>query len=298
MAGTAYRDEPQWTNLWQLGFRESAPGPEIWRGAEVGQVSRDRDPDGGTTAFLRLPPGWRHVERAADATVELFVLEGAIDVGGETLGVSGFAGIALGSGPLELASPRGALVLCYHTPGLTTEHAYPDGLRLLRTWQEGWTPYEVPGLRHGSVYKGLRTPDVTTGPLHGGPKGMLRLHLLTPGFTSPQEEIHEDCWEEIVCLGGDFLMPKRGMSGPGTLLVNPAGYPHGPYFTQGSAFLLVHSASPMPTSYTDYPCGPEIGAHYLETVPLVREPRTDRWDDRPEKAVWEQMVSERAAAAV
>ena len=123
------------------------------------------------------------------------------------------------------------------------------------------------------------------------PRGMLRLHLITPGYPSVQEEVHENCWEEILFLAGDLLMPRRGWGGPGTLLVNPAGYPHGPYVSQKGILLLVHSTSPMPAADTDFPAGPEICRHYLETTPLIEHACTDPWHIRPEQAVWEEMTT-------
>jgi hypothetical protein len=264
-------------------------GPEILRGAEVRPMSRERD-GSGSSYLLSVPPGWKHVERG-DATVELFVIEGALEVAGETLRVYGFAGIPKGAEPVAMSSSAGAHVLVWHNEGISGEDVYPDGVSLRRTWQEHWEPYEVPGLRHGMLYKGLRDPDVATGEAHGGPRGMLRLHLITPGFASVQEEVHKDCWEEIFFLAGDLLMPKRGWGGPGTLLLNPADYPHGPYVSQRGILLLVHATSPLPTAYTDFPAGPEICEHYNETTPLVEQVSTEPWDSRAERAVWEGMTA-------
>lgn len=283
------RDDPAWVNLWEAQWREGVDGPALLRGTEARPMSRDRNGAGRSYA-LRLPPGWTHVERG-DATVELFVIEGALEVAGELLRVYGFAGIPQGSEPVAMASPGGAHVIVWHNESLSGEDVYPGGVTLRRTWQEHWEPYEVPGLRHGMLYKGLRDPDTATGAFHGGPRGMLRLHLITPGYPSVQEEIHENCWEEILFLAGDLLMPKRGWGGPGTLLLNPAGYPHGPYVSQKGILLLVHATSPMPTAYTDFPAGPEICAHYLETTPLVEHTCCDPWSVRPEKAAWEAMTA-------
>jgi hypothetical protein len=285
----ALRSDPTWANVWESAWQENASGPAIMRGTEARPMSRDADGP-GRSFTLRLPPGWKHVERG-DATVEIFVLEGAVDVAGTTLRVYGFAGIPKGSEPVEIASPTGAHVAVWHNEGLPGEDVYPDGISLRRTWQDHWEPYEVPGLRHGMLYKGLRQPDKVKGAFHGGPRGMLRLHLITPGYPSVQEEIHENCAEEILFIAGDLLMPNRGWGGPGTLLVNPPGYPHGPYVSQKGILLLIHSTSPMPTSYTDFPAGPEICAHYLETTPLVEHTCTDPWHVRPEKAAWEAMTS-------
>lgn len=283
------RDEPAWVNIWEAPWRESVTGPAILRGTEVRPISHERD-GSSTSWLLRVPPGWKHVE-TGDATVELFVIEGSLAVAGQTLRVYGFAGIPKGSEPVSISSAGGAHVIVWHNQGIPGELVYPGGVTIRRSWEEHWQQYELPGLRHGMLYKGLRDPDVVTGALHGGPGGMLRLHLITPGYPSVQEEVHHGCTEEIIFLTGDLMMPNRGWGGPGTLLVNPADYPHGPYVSQRGTLLLVHSTVPMPTAYTDFPAGPEICEHYIEATPLIDSPCSEHWDERSEKAVWEGMTS-------
>src|SRR4051812_42667588 len=85
-------------------------------GAEARLVSRDDG--GGETHQLRLPPGWRAAEQAADATVELFVLEGALTVDGSRAATGAFVSLERGRGGAELASADGALVYRFHSPGL------------------------------------------------------------------------------------------------------------------------------------------------------------------------------------
>ena len=286
------RDDPAWVNLWEQTWQENVAGPEILRGTEVRPMSHDADRAGQSFA-LRVPPGWKHVARG-DATVEILVIEGSIEVAGELLRVYGFTGIPKGSEPVTITSPKGAHLLVFHNESLLGEEVYPNGVSIRRTWQEHWEPYEVPGLRHGMLYKPLRDPDNVKGGLHGGPKGMLRLHLITPGYPSVQEEIHPDCWEEILFIAGDLLMPNRGFGGPGTLLVNPADYPHGPYVSQKGILLLTHACTPMGTSYTDFPKGPEICCHYIETTPLIEHDHTECevWETRREKRAWEELVRE------
>ena len=74
-------------------------------------------------------------------------------------------------------------------------------------------------------------------------------------------------------------------------LCDPDVVTHGPYVSQKGILLLVHSTSPMPTAYTDFPAGPEICRHYLETTPLIEHACTDPWHIRPEQAVWEEMTT-------
>ena len=102
--------------------------------------------------------------------------------------------------------------------------------------------------------------------------------------------MHPGCWEEIFFIAGDLLMPKRGFGGPGTLLVNPADYPHGPYVSQKGVLLITHAVTPMGTTYEDFPSGPGICQHYIETTPLVENTVSEAWETRPEKAAWEEMT--------
>lgn len=105
----ALRDDPAWANVWESPWQENVAGPAILRGAEARPISRDAD-GAGRSYTLRLPPGWTHVE-PGDATVEIFVIEGSLDVAGTTLRVFGFAGIPRGHEPVKLSSPRGAHII-------------------------------------------------------------------------------------------------------------------------------------------------------------------------------------------
>jgi hypothetical protein len=277
------REDPQWYNVCDLPWT-AVDGPRLAHGVEGRLLSRSATDD-GASLMLRLPPGWTLREPADEGSLELFLVHGSLTVDGTTVGAGGFVAVPRGCGTVELASETGADLFAFWNPRLPVEHCYGGQLRVTRTWQEDWLPYELPGLRHGIMYKPLRVPDVATGPLHGGPGGMLRLHLLTPGFNSPDQEYHHDCWEEIIFVSGDLLMPGRGFGGPGTLLNNPADYEHGPYCTSRGSVMLTHTVAPMPTSYTRMPGGPETIEHYLDTTSVLEPPCTHGWEERPEAEV-------------
>ncbi len=72
-------------------------------------------------------------------------------------------------------------------------------------------------LTHGIMHKSLRWPDPTGGDRHGGPAGMIRFIVMTPGFGEARQEAHHECWEECIFLSGDLLIPQRGGTLAGTV---------------------------------------------------------------------------------
>ena len=144
-------------------------------------------------------------------------------------------------------------------------------------------------MRHGVLHKSLRFPDPAEGALHGGPGGLLRLALMAPGFGEERQEVHED-WEEIIFLGGDFLMPERGFCGAGTCLANPAGLWHGPLLSQRGTLMLVHTSGPVGSDFTDFEAGPEVTEHYLDGGSYIEPPRTEPWETRTEYEFWRELT--------
>jgi hypothetical protein len=117
------------------------------------------------------------------------------------------------------------------------------------------------------MHKSLRLPDESSPQAHGAAGGFVRLVLPAPGWVSPNQERHPECWEENIMLRGDMLMPGRGLIGPGMNLANPDGHWHGPMATKGGALFLVHCDAPMGVDYRPYEPGPNELYEYLDTAP-------------------------------
>ena len=276
------RDEVQWFNLQELDWGVQRDIRAAF-GVDSRLISKAAGAAGSATLMLQLPAGWSLSQPSEEATLEFLVIEGDLSVEGERHGAGGFIAISPGCGTVELASAGGAQVLLFYNPELTAAHCYGGQLHTAKTWSTDWTPFiQAADQRHGLMYKSLRVPDVTSGHVHGGPGGMLRLVLILPGYTSPEHEYHEESWEELIFLSGDLVMPNRGVGYAGTVLGNPAGIEHGPYATQRSSVMVCHGLNPQPTAYTSLPGSQEAMAHYLDTESLFdRTLETQRWSDRP-----------------
>jgi hypothetical protein len=271
------RDIPQFFNVYDMSW-DTIDGPAATHGLEARVISRDPD-KGGATLMARIPPGWKHTETAEDGSVEIFVLEGDMTGNGTRVGAGGFLAVPPDGGPLELSSEGGAYVHVWHDPNLARDYYYDNQPFVTRVWQEDWILTEMPDVRHGIMHKSLRWPDPHEGLVHGGPGGMLRFILLTPGFPEPRQETHHDCWEEIVWLTGDFMMPERGVHGPGSFLGNPAELKHGGLVTQAGTLMLLHCDAPMGAEFTEIPKGKEIAENYLDTTSWLDPPSHTPWED-------------------
>jgi hypothetical protein len=289
------REDPQFFDMYSLPWGESSE-LAILHGVETRLLSRDSGTE-ASTYMVRLDSGWAHTETASDATVECFVLEGSLSVDNATVGAGGFIAIPRGCGSVELSSEAGATLFLFWNPTLPTGVHYNMQVHVTKTWQQPWLPVDMPGLRHGMMHKPLRVPDSSVGPFHGSPGGLLRLLLMTPSFALEHQEIHHGCWEEIFFLTGDFLMPERGLTGPGTVLCNPADYKHGPYYTQRGTVLLVHSDAPMPAVFFDYAGARELGAQYFDTTSWLAPPVAEQWETRPERHLLARIASEEGSEA-
>ena len=271
------RDEPQFYNVKELDWEADADAA-LTHGIDVRTLSADPS-SGSKTSMLRLPPGWQHSHDASDATVELFVFEGDVALNGESVGAGGYLFVPRGSGTSDLRATTGAQAVLFFNPDMPI----PDGAELnaTRLWQEPWIDIEgIPAL-HGLMFKSLRKPDVTDGDLHGGPGGLLRVASLPAGFADADEHVH-DCWEELIFIGGDLLMPPRGRIARGTYLGNPGGFYHAPMTTQAGSLMLVQTLAPANQIAREYPNGKEIVDGYRDSESFLAETEQTDWDGLPD----------------
>ena len=274
------RDIPQFYNVWEQAWGP-LDGPVFAHGLEARLISNDPD-NGSATMMVQLPAGWKFTESSEDGALELFVLEGDVTGNGKRVGAGGFLAVPKQGGPLELSSEGGAYAYAWYNPELATDYYYDNQPFVTKVWQEDWVLTDMPGVRHGIMHKSLRWPDPHEGLIHGGPAGMLRFILMTPGFPESRQETHHDCWEEIVWLSGDFMMPERGIHGPGSFLGNPAELKHGGLMTQAGNLMILHCDAPMGAEFNEIPNGQEIVESYLDTTSWLNPPGHTPWEDAPQ----------------
>jgi hypothetical protein len=281
MATHGRRNEPQFFNIYELDWQRSV-GPQFTHGIEAKVCTRDEETD-ATTFMVRIPPGWRHSQSTDEGTLEIFVLEGDLSVEGKTVGCTGFVAIPKGSGPVEMSSESGCQAFAFWEPGLRVEECYDGGqLQVRKIWEEPWIPSVMPELQAGIMHKSLRVPDPHGGIVHGGPTGMLRLILMAPGFGETRQEVHHDCWEEIIWLTGDFLMPQRGLHAPGSLLANPPDLKHGPLLTMRGNIQILHCNAPMGADFHFFDGGTEIQERFQDGSSWLKDPVHVPWAELPD----------------
>lgn len=282
MTDAANRSEPQFFSIYELGWQRGR-GPKITSGLNIRPISHDAD-SRSCTYMAQLPSGWRFHEDADEATVEMFVLEGDLSANGQRVGAGGFVAVPKQCGPCELSTEAGAHVYLWWTPQWPSGYYYNSDVYVTKVWQEPWVASEMPGIQHGIMHKSLRVPDPAGGAMHGGPAGLLRFIIQVPGFHDHRQEFHHNCWEEIIWLSGDFLMPERGFCGPGTYLSNPPDHIHGVMMTQHGNIELIHTSTPIGVEFVPYPSGEDLTAHYLDNSSWLEDPvpKTEEWKERSE----------------
>ncbi len=281
------RDDPQFFQLDDVGWGpvvglaglQHCSGRALSANAETGQI----------TVMIKAPSGWSATNSAELGLLEIFVLEGDLTAGASTVGTGGFLAVPKGSEPVELSSVAGFQAIAFWSPQIARHSYYGGAIQVTRMWDIPWTGTEFPGeiedssRLHGVLSKSLRWPDPIVDGVHGGPNGLLRIVSMAPGFVGDlRAECHPGCWEEIIWLEGDFLMPGIGRPVSGSYLGNPADHAHGPLFSQRGAVLLVHTDAPAGFCFHDPPVSDGLVQDYLDGRSLLAEPVHTPWEECPE----------------
>jgi hypothetical protein len=235
--------------------------------------------------MARIPAGWSRSLRANEATFEGFIMSGDLAVTGQQLGVMGFFAIPQTCGPVTVESRGGAVIYAFMTPNLPLP-AYSAGIEVTRVWQQQWIPAEMTNVRHGLMYRSLRTPDPGFGPIHGAPGGYLRMTYMPPGFLEPRHEVHHNCWEEIIILSGDMMMKDRGLHVAGSYLSNPANVWHYPAAVQRGCLLLIQTDAPQDVEFRNYDGGYPYLVDYMEGTSLLDGLSHQAWHEPVELQYW------------
>ena len=257
------RESPQFFEVGDLPLGK-IDGPDAFADVSGRMLSRDSR-SGGATLKVSLPAGWSLPPAVAGGLVELFVLEGELLVDAQRAGAGGFVSLPSGTAA-EVVSPSGAEAFVFWNPAAVIDES--ASARLTSVWQEPWQQGRLTGLPFGRMFKPLRHPDKTEGDLQGGPNGCLRLTQWLAGYAAPQEHVHS-VWEELIFLGGDWLVPERDdVARAGSYLGNPAGFWHGPVATSRGVLAIVHSTKELDLTTRDYDGADALVSRYLEEAPL------------------------------
>lgn len=258
------------------------PAPVLEAGALSGCTGRllSHNPrTGQRTIVVDIPAGWSASVGGETGTLELLILDGSLDVGGEKLGAGGFVAVPTGCAPLFVRCLGAAHAVAIWSPHFAPGDYYDAAPRVVRTVDLPWEPtvfpaeLQTPGRLHGVWSKSLRLPDPVRGDVHGGPKGLLRIVVLVGGFVGDhRQESHPGCWEEIIWLSGDFFMPGTGRQAAGSYVGNPSFHRHGPLLTQRGCILLVHTDAPADFCFHEPPMTAELIGSYMDGVSWLQDP--------------------------
>ena len=211
--------------------------------AEIKILSRDPD-TGGCSVLMRYPPGWsREGPEHIAADEEIFVLEGALEMGGHYYAQDAYAYLPAGWTRSSMRSEAGCTLLAFYDREPTLVLGEGDGaaeqdaraVPYLDTAAMAWDmTLNDPNLKHlGIGRKNLRTDPVSQ------ERTFLSLILpqaSPPGNSGPQE-IHPVV-EESYLIGGTLTGPQGTMH-PGAYFWRPPGIKHGPFGARWGAVSLM-----------------------------------------------------------
>jgi len=202
---------------------------------------------GARTLLVRLPPGWQQASGYHSSDLEMFVVEGGINSGGEALGRYSYAYFPAGQAH-QFGTEAGATVLQWWSgpPDYVVSATSRKGARTadaIQGWRFGDVPYmdpsrfppfrEQPFSNNSPIRMKLLRRDAGTGQMTwiamtpgGGPamsgEGMLPLWSSSAG------------WQEGFLLAGDMTIGEclplgqvAGTYAPNGYFFRPAGIRHG-----------------------------------------------------------------------
>lgn len=202
-----------------------------WPGVLARRLSEDAT-RGRLAVQARFPPGWRLRSPPTTAqSVEIVVLEGSLEFGGEALARYDFAFVPPATPPPALSSTAGAQALVFFDP------PSPDAAAVARQRARG---------RYVTRYDPSRWQPASLAKAAGATADLRVMHLKKDPFTTARTwyvklgrgmalpwEVHSMVEEGYVMEGGYTLaecLPGRTVTGdyaPGGYFWRPGGIPHG-----------------------------------------------------------------------
>lgn len=224
-------------------------------GARVKVLSADPD-SGAFTGLVRLPPGWSRDAGHFDTTIESIVIDGELQVAGQTRGFGFYEYVPRGLGHARLRTEAGATLLYFardaapdFRPGENKQGSADPSDRIeLDTERLPWSFSRIPGPPDGHVHKVLRRDDRTG--------GMTVLLSSVPHRDYPALEFH-DCVEEYYVIEGEVWLGNSGLMTAGSYFWRPPFITHGPFYTRTGALSVVWVPSAL---VNHFPAGPDSTA--------------------------------------
>jgi Domain of unknown function (DUF4437) len=237
----------------QVPFEPVAAGPLAQTSRRL--LSEDNE-TGSWTAIVRFPAGFSTDLGALGRPVELFGLQGQIEVDGTALGEGMYAYVPSG-GARPVEAEGGADVLMMVEPEAPPSE---DAVEVTDTSTMRWS---APGLDAdvppGIVIKLLRVdPDTGDWTWVAG---------VAPGWQEERAEIHPTV-EECLMLRGDILLGTRGTMTAGSYFWRPGMVEHGPMFSRdGGLFFFRTKGGSMDVTHVPVPGWKALVDEYVGREP-------------------------------
>jgi hypothetical protein len=233
-----------------------APAPWGWlEGCDVKMLSADAE-NGGATALVRLPAGWRSKESGHLCSHwELLVIDGSVLINERAYEQDCYAFFPAGHGLQSITAKETTtlLVLFDSLPAWVSGAAAAGqfdtsaAVEFLDAYEMRW---ECAGMDPAYADTGLRWKILRHDPGRQETTMLVTCppHLHPPDWSGPQE-IH-DCVEEMFLLSGDYLS-NVGIMREGAYFWRPPGIRHGPYGTRGGNLALIRTlGAPLENNWT------------------------------------------------
>jgi hypothetical protein len=214
--------------------------------ARARTLSHDHQ-NGAATDLVSFPSGWSVGVGYFSADIEIFVLEGQLQIGPYRLKQHSYAYIPAGvcCGPWKAQSLTNVLWMPSASCQFTVSSEHSNDVHLNRyipsidTSALPWSGTITPGFPPGAMRKVLRT-DPNTG-------ASTWLLGVLPQWHDNRVEIHPVV-EEAYLVIGDMKTPLGAMT-PGSYFWRPAHIPHGPFATSTGALIIFRTDGPLRTDY-------------------------------------------------
>jgi hypothetical protein len=235
-------------------------GEEVTEGPLAGSTRRllSLDEDAGDyTALCTFPAGWSG-NIASSRPVELFCLQGALELDGKPLRRGCYAYVPSGSsrGLLRAIDGSQSLVMveAEHTPEPDDPIQVIDESTM--PWQHAGSDPDIPP---GIVIKLLREDPDT--------HDWTWLAAFVPGWLITGAEMHPTV-EEGFMLQGDILGGDRGAMQAGSYFWRPGMVWHGPFFSlEGGIIFLRTKGGSLATEFAEFPGWEGILNDYIAQAP-------------------------------
>lgn len=230
---------------------------------------------GAFTAIIELPTGFdSRSALACSAELQLFVLSGVLQMGGNRLAAGAYCFHPAGAaqGRWSAGEPVRALAIADRAPRFASadgnDPSPRNAIPCLDSWLLEWMdPLSVSepsqAYRAGLMVKVLRTDPNTGASVH--------LAGLMPGWYGFDLEVHP-VWEENYCLSGDVHIGQvDGRPGytmtEGAYFCRPPGIPHGPVLSKNGNVNFCHTPAKLGIDYRPFPDSEGLILAHLRSYP-------------------------------